>query len=173
MLNKIESGKWRVVANSHNYITCISSSKTHNKGKLSQNSSMKSHKKDESTLAPLLPKLHSLQDINSNSASISGAVFNVSTSMIGAGIMSIPATLKVLGIIPGFIMILLMAYLVQVTVNFLLRYTRSGQSATYGGLMAESFGKFGSIALQISVLVSNLGALIIYLIIIGKLLLFL
>ncbi|KAM7499421.1 hypothetical protein LguiA_023835 [Lonicera macranthoides] len=131
---------------------------------------MKSHKKDESTLAPLLPKLHSLQEITSNSASISSAVFNVSTSMIGAGIMSIPATLKVLGIIPGFIMILLMAYLAQVTVDFLLRYTRSGQSATYGGLMAESFGKFGSIALQISVLVSNLGALIIYLIIIGDVL---
>ncbi|XP_057474547.1 amino acid transporter AVT6C [Actinidia eriantha] len=115
--------------------------------------------------APLLPKIWPR-----GGASISGAVFNVSTSMIGAGIMSIPATFKVLGVIPGFILILMVAFAVEVTVEFLLRYTNSGESATYGGLMAESFGKFGSVALQVCVMVTNLGALIIYLIIIGDVL---
>ena len=82
--------------------------------------------------APLLPKIRPR-----GGASISGAVFNVSTSMIGAGIMSIPATFKVLGVIPGFIIILMVAFAVEVTVEFLLRYTNSGESVTYGGLMAE------------------------------------
>ncbi|PSS32502.1 Sodium-coupled neutral amino acid transporter 6 [Actinidia chinensis var. chinensis] len=102
--------------------------------------------------APLLPKIRPR-----GGASIYGAVFNVSTSMIGAGIMSIPATFKVLGVIPGFILILMVAFAVEVTVEFLLRYTNSGESASYGGLMAESFGKFGSVALQVCVMVTNLG----------------
>ncbi|KAJ0101715.1 hypothetical protein Patl1_06716 [Pistacia atlantica] len=46
---------------------------------------------------PLLPN-HKLR----SRASLSGAVFNVFTSIIGAKIMSIPATLKVLRVIPVF-----------------------------------------------------------------------
>ncbi|KAL6977528.1 hypothetical protein U1Q18_026327 [Sarracenia purpurea var. burkii] len=126
---------------------------------------------DAGATAPLLPKVQPSEDLSARGgASISGAVFNVSTSMIGAGIMSIPATFKVLGIIPGFTLILIVAFLVDVTVEFLLRYTNSGESVTYGGLMAESFGKAGSVALQVCVMVTNLGALIIYLIIIGDVL---
>ncbi|XP_076901845.1 amino acid transporter AVT6C-like [Bidens hawaiensis] len=126
---------------------------------------------DPSSTLPLLPKTHPPENELSGESSISGAVFNVSTSMIGAGIMSIPATLKVLGIIPGFAVIMAMAVLVEVTVEFLLRYTNySGEVSTYGGVIAESFGKVGSVGLQICVMVSNLGALIIYLIIIGDVL---
>nr|XP_043617397.1 amino acid transporter AVT6C-like [Erigeron canadensis] len=131
--------------------------------------------KDSSLITtPLLPKSHVPQQPQNeltSSNNIYGAVFNVSTSMIGAGIMSIPATLKVLGIIPGFVVIMIMAFLVEVTVEFLLRYTNyTGEASTYGGVMAESFGKVGAVSLQICVMVSNLGALIIYLIIIGDVL---
>ncbi|XP_071732271.1 amino acid transporter AVT6C-like [Rutidosis leptorrhynchoides] len=102
--------------------------------------------------------------------SVSGAVFNVSTSIIGAGIMSIPATLKVLGVVPAFVLIVLVAVLVDVSVEFLLRFTYAGGSTTYAGLMRESFGAVGSVAVQISVMITNLGCLIIYLIIIGDVL---
>lgn len=128
---------------------------------------MKLGKKETTSLAPLLPKI--TQSPNEG-ASISSAVFNISTCMVGAGIMSIPATLKVLGIIPGFFLIMLMALLVDVTVEFLLRYTHSGNSNSYAGVMAESFGKTGSLALQFCIILSNLGGLIIYLIIIGDVL---
>ncbi|XP_024970306.1 amino acid transporter AVT6C-like isoform X1 [Cynara cardunculus var. scolymus] len=128
---------------------------------------MKPEMNRESVALALLPKSNQI----SATSSISAAVFNVSTCMIGAGIMSVPATLKVLGIVPGFLVILIMAFLMEVTVEFLLRYTNySGDANTYGGVMAESFGKFGSFALQICVMISNLGALIIYLIIIGDVL---
>ncbi|XP_024970307.1 amino acid transporter AVT6C-like isoform X2 [Cynara cardunculus var. scolymus] len=127
---------------------------------------MKPEMNRESVALALLPKSNQI----SATSSISAAVFNVSTCMIGAGIMSVPATLKVLGIVPGFLVILIMAFLMEVTVEFLLRYTNySGDANTYGGVMAESFGKFGSFALQICVMISNLGALIIYLIIIDVL----
>ncbi|KAL6002927.1 hypothetical protein ACLOJK_023149 [Asimina triloba] len=101
-------------------------------------------------------------------ASVSGAVFNLATSIIGAGIMSIPATLKVLGVVPAVLLIFAVAYMCEVSTDFLLRYTDSGSSTTYAGVMCESFGKMGSLALQISVTITNMGCLIIYLIIIGK-----
>ncbi|GMY08335.1 amino acid transporter AVT6C-like [Fagus crenata] len=123
---------------------------------------------------PLLQDAASLENQNSSqadeAASISGAVFNISTTMIGAGIMSVPATIKVLGILPGFLSILAVAFFTDVTVEFLLRYTQSGKSITYAGIVAESFGACGSVAVQICVMITNLGCLIIYLIMIGDVL---
>ncbi|KAL6980801.1 Amino acid transporter avt6c [Sarracenia purpurea var. burkii] len=120
------------------------------------------------SLAPLLPKLKSPPP--ERRASVAGAVFNVSTSIIGAGIMSIPATLKVLGIIPALISMAVVAFLVDLSVEFMMRFTHSGESTTYAGLMYESFGWLGSVAVQIFVMITNLGCLIIYLIIIGDVL---
>ncbi|XP_061997514.1 amino acid transporter AVT6C-like [Rosa rugosa] len=124
---------------------------------------------------PLLHDFKILEGQTSSSSSIqgasfSGAVFNISTTMIGAGIMSIPATMKVLGIIPGFIAILVVAVLTEVTVEFMLRYTNSGKSETYAGMVGESFGPLGSIAVQVCIIITNLGCLIIYFIIIGDVL---
>lgn len=120
---------------------------------------------DSGVEAPLLPDHNNHQ---SKRPSIPGAVFNVSTSIIGAGIMSIPATLKVLGVVPAFLMIVLIAIVVEISVEFMLRFTYSGQCTTYAGLMRESFGRVGSVSVQICVMITNLGCLIMYLIIIGK-----
>ncbi|GMI72635.1 hypothetical protein like AT3G56200 [Hibiscus trionum] len=117
--------------------------------------------------APLLPER---RKSSAKPPSVSGAVFNVSTSIIGAGIMSIPATLKVLGVIPAFVMIVVIAWLADISVEFLMRYTHAGDTTTYAGVMRESFGKVGSILVQICVMITNLGCLIIYLIIIGDVL---
>lgn len=116
---------------------------------------------------PLLPEMKT----PFKTASVSGAVFNVSTSIIGAGIMSIPFTLKVLGIIPAVVLIMLVAFMTDLSVELLLRFTHSGESTTYAGVMKESFGPIGSVATQICVMITNLGCLIMYLIIIGKFLL--
>ncbi|CAI9091814.1 OLC1v1026930C1 [Oldenlandia corymbosa var. corymbosa] len=132
---------------------------------------MKPEHKVAGASVPLLPEVRTEEVETSDGASISSAIFNVSTSMVGAGIMSIPATFKVLGIIPSFVVILIIAFFVDVTVEFLLKYTRhTGVLDSYGALMAESFGKPGAVALQVCVLITNLGAMIIYLIIIGDVL---
>ncbi|GLT57717.1 hypothetical protein SLA2020_306690 [Shorea laevis] len=104
---------------------------------------------------PLLQDVNSLENQIPSGASISGAVFNISTTTVGAGIMSIPAAVKVLGIVPGFVVILVMAFLVDVSVEFMLRYPQYGKSTTYAGLMA--FGSSGSLAVQLCVTVTNLG----------------
>ncbi|KAK7300463.1 hypothetical protein RJT34_11307 [Clitoria ternatea] len=98
-------------------------------------------------------------------ATVSGAVVNVATSIIGAGIMSLPATLKVLGVVPAFVLILVIAILAEVSVDFLMRFTHSGETTTYAGVMREAFGPLGAAAAQLAVVITNFGCLIMYLII--------
>ncbi|CAL5425785.1 unnamed protein product [Camellia sinensis] len=117
-------------------------------------------------IVPLLLKLKS--PLLERPASVAGAVFNMSTSIVGAGIMSIPTTIKVLGVIPAFVSIAMVAILVDVSVEFIMRFTNFGESSAYAGLIYESFERFGSVAVQICILITNLGYLIIYQIIIGN-----
>ncbi|KHN38562.1 Putative sodium-coupled neutral amino acid transporter 7 [Glycine soja] len=88
-------------------------------------------------------------------------------SIIGAGIMSLPAILKVLGVIPALVLILVIAFLAELSVEFLMRFTRSAQTTTYAGVMREAFGPLGAVAAQVAVVITNLGCLIMYLIIIA------
>jgi len=120
--------------------------------------------------APLLPKsqetdteLHEF-----NGASFSGAVFNLSTTVIGAGIMGLPACVKKLGMVPGLIAIVLTAFLTEKSVEFMLRFSRAGNLSSYGSLMGDAFGRYGKALLEICVVINNVGVLIVYMIIIGK-----
>lgn len=122
--------------------------------------------------APLLPKRQE-EDAGFDEfdgASFTGAVFNLSTTIVGAGIMALPATMKVLGLVLGVAMIIFMAFLTEASIDLLLRFSRAGKCASYGGLMGDAFGKYGRILLQVAVLVNNIGVLIVYMIIIGDVL---
>ncbi|XP_057491505.1 amino acid transporter AVT6A-like [Actinidia eriantha] len=103
-------------------------------------------------------------------ASFTGAVFNLSTTIVGAGIMALPATMKALGLVLGISMIIFMAFLAEASIEMLLRFSRAGKTTSYGGVMGDAFGKYGRIFLQICVLVNNIGVLIVYMIIIGDVL---
>ncbi|XP_020571296.1 sodium-coupled neutral amino acid transporter 2-like [Phalaenopsis equestris] len=122
--------------------------------------------------SPLLPSLKNENgEFNEfNGASFPGAVFNLSTTIVGAGIMSLPATMKVLGLVPGIVMIVFFAFLAEASIELLIRFSRVGKSVSYGGVMGDSFGKFGRMLLQICVVVNNVGVMIVYMIIIGDVL---
>lgn len=105
-----------------------------------------------------------------NGASFTGAVFNLSTTIVGAGIMALPATMKVLGLIPGIALIIFMAFLTNASIDLLLRFSRAGKSMSYGGVMEDAFGRIGRVLLQVCVLVNNIGVLVVYMIIIGDVL---
>ncbi|XP_044506264.1 amino acid transporter AVT6A-like [Mangifera indica] len=122
--------------------------------------------------APLLPKRQEEDGgfDEFNGGSFTGAVFNLATTIIGAGIMALPATMKVLGLGLGIALIIFMAILTEASIEFLLRFSRAGKSVSYGGLMGDAFGKSGKILLQVCVLVNNIGVLIVYMIIIGDVL---
>ncbi|KAH0461282.1 hypothetical protein IEQ34_008857 [Dendrobium chrysotoxum] len=122
--------------------------------------------------APLLPssRKEDGEFDEFNGASFPGAVFNLSTTIVGAGIMSLPATMKVLGLVPGIVMIVLFAFLAEASIELLIRFSRVGKSVSYGGVMGDSFGNVGRMLLQICVVVNNVGVMIVYMIIIGDVL---
>jgi amino acid permease len=112
---------------------------------------------------PLLPGSKSTAE----HGTIPGAVFNVATSIIGSGIMSIPAILKVLGVFPSFALILIVAVLAEISVDFLMRFTDAGAKTTYAGVMKEAFGPVGALTTKVFVIINNFGGLILLLIITG------
>lgn len=121
--------------------------------------------------APLLPQKHD-EDYGSveagfEGASFSGAVFNLSTTIVGAGIMALPAAVKQLGLVPGLIMIVLGAMLTESSIDMIMRFTRASKAASYSGLVGDAFGGPGRTLLQLCVVVNNLGMLVVYMIIIG------
>lgn len=119
--------------------------------------------------SPLLPTKHG-EDAGFDEfdgASFSGAVFNLSTTIVGAGIMALPATMKVLGLILGIAAIIFMAFLTDASIELLIRFSRASKSVSYSGLMGDTFGKYGRMLLQICIIVNNVGVLIVYMIIIG------
>ncbi|XP_027345032.1 amino acid transporter AVT6A-like [Abrus precatorius] len=116
---------------------------------------------EEESESPLLGK---------SNAWFSGCVFNLSTTIIGAGIMALPAAIKVVGLAVGIAAILFLAFLTHTSLEILLRFSRLGNAATYADLMGYAFGTLGRLLLHISVLVNNFGILVVYMIIIGDVL---
>uniref|UniRef100_A0A0E0C9N7 Amino acid transporter transmembrane domain-containing protein n=1 Tax=Oryza meridionalis TaxID=40149 RepID=A0A0E0C9N7_9ORYZ len=116
---------------------------------------------------PLLPEFSG----SGHGASVCGAVFNVSTSIIGAGIMSIPAAMRVLGVLPALLLIAAVAALSDSSVDFMLRYTGwDSGPPSYAGIMGDAFGRAGAKALNVCIAFTTTGTLVVYLIIIGDVL---
>ncbi|XP_039691076.1 amino acid transporter AVT6B isoform X2 [Medicago truncatula] len=119
--------------------------------------------------APLLPMCQETdaEFHEFNGASFPGAVFNLSTTVIGAGIMGLPACVKKLGMVPGLLAIILTALLTEKAIEFMIRFSRAGNLSSYGSLMGDTFGKYGKALVEICVIITNVGILIVYMIIIG------
>ncbi|KAL1198579.1 Amino acid transporter AVT6E [Cardamine amara subsp. amara] len=96
-----------------------------------------------------------------------GAVFNLTTSIIGAGIMALPATMKVLGLFLGFVLIILMAILSEISVELLVRFSVLYKSKSYGEVVQFALGKTARVLSEICIIVNNGGVLVVYLIIMG------
>jgi amino acid permease len=98
---------------------------------------------------------------------VSAAVFNLATSIIGAGIMALPATMKVLGVAVGLISIVVMGILSEVTIELLVRFSAYCRALSYGEVVHRAMGRPASVVAQICVITNNAGVLVVYLIIIG------
>uniref|UniRef100_A0ACD6ABU5 Uncharacterized protein n=1 Tax=Avena sativa TaxID=4498 RepID=A0ACD6ABU5_AVESA len=98
---------------------------------------------------------------------VSGAVFNLATSIIGAGIMALPATMKVLGVAVGLVSILVMGVLSEVTIELLVRFSARCRALSYGELVHRALGRPASVVAQMCIIINNAGVLVVYLIIIG------
>lgn len=122
--------------------------------------------------APLLRKTqHEDEDVarteKYSGASFYGSVFNLTCTIVGSGIMSLPATLKLLGLLPGIVLIILVSFIIEASVELLLRFSKEGSGVSYGDVMAHAYGWIGKIVLQITIVIYSIGTLIVYMIIIG------
>ncbi|KAL6996657.1 Amino acid transporter avt6e [Sarracenia purpurea var. burkii] len=104
---------------------------------------------------------------NKTSAGIYGAVFNLTTSIIGAGIMALPATMKALGLVLGVVLIILMGILSEFSVELLVRFTVQCKASSYGEVVQAACGRPARILSELCIIVNNAGVLVVYLIIIG------
>ncbi|XP_024403998.1 amino acid transporter AVT6A [Physcomitrium patens] len=124
---------------------------------------------------PLLPSKRQdlvVEDVydDYHEASVPSAIFNLSTTIVGAGIMALPATMKVMGLPLGILTIIVMGILSENSIQIMLRYSRPSGARSYGGLMADAFGGIGRTLVQLCIIINNIGILIVYLIIIGDVL---
>lgn len=103
----------------------------------------------------------------SSSASFTGSVFNLSTTIIGAGIMALPAAMKVLGLTIGIVSIIFLAFLAHTSLEILMRFSKVAKAQSYGDVMGVAFGSAGRLVFQMAVLLNNFGILVVYTIIIG------
>lgn len=104
---------------------------------------------------------------NDTGSGIPGAVFNLATSIIGAGIMALPATMKVLGLVLGFFAIVVMGVLSEISIELLVRFSSLSKSASYGEVVQSALGFPMRILSEICIIINNAGVLVVYLIIIG------
>ncbi|KAJ9189977.1 hypothetical protein P3X46_001218 [Hevea brasiliensis] len=102
-----------------------------------------------------------------NGSGIYGAVFNLTTSIIGAGIMALPATMKVLGLVLGVVFIILMGILSEISVEILVRFSVLCKASSYGEVVQFALGKTPKVLSEICIIVNNGGFMVVYLIIIG------
>ncbi|KAF5741752.1 Transmembrane amino acid transporter family protein [Tripterygium wilfordii] len=98
---------------------------------------------------------------------LSGAVFNLTTTVIGAGIMALPATMKVLGVVLGLVLIVLIGILSEISVELLVRYAVLTKSSTYGEVVERALGRQARVLSEICIIVNNAGVMVVYLIIMG------
>ncbi|KAI5058729.1 hypothetical protein GOP47_0026899, partial [Adiantum capillus-veneris] len=121
---------------------------------------------NDDNLPLLRPSAHTSQ----SGAGFGGAVFNLATSIIGAGIMALPATMKVLGLPVGFFAIMIMGLISEASIELLIHFSTHIKVWTYGETVQGACGPIGRKVSEICIIVNNAGILIVYLIIIGEVL---
>eukprot|EP00249_Psilotum_nudum_P032022 c47118_g1_i1 orf=236-1825(+) len=100
-------------------------------------------------------------------ASVGSSVFNLTTTIIGAGIMALPATMKVLGLPLGLTLVVVMGVVSETSVEMLVYFSTKMKAWTYSETVQGACGPVGRALAEICIIVGNGGVLIVYLIIMG------
>lgn len=127
----------------------------------------KALRSEDSDALPLLSTEKSgIAEVASGSG-IPSAVFNLATTVIGAGIMALPATMKVLGLPLCFAVIILMGILSEISIELLVEFSVRLKASNYGETVESVCGHSARVLSEICIIVNNAGIMIVYLIIMG------
>lgn len=92
-------------------------------------------------------------------------ILNLINSLLGAGILGVPSAMKFCGLVPSIIMLLAIAGLSEFATILLIKLQKKTNAKGLDDLTSIILGKFGSIALSISILIFLMSALVCYLVI--------
>jgi sodium-coupled neutral amino acid transporter 11 len=122
---------------------------------------------DATPETPLL-KPDSEKQTQRGRVSTNSAIFNVTNSIIGGGILTLPAALKSSGFVLGNVLILLAAVLVTYSAQLLLRTSKYafGGASSYRDLAKVAIGALGPLIVEITLVLFLFGAMTGYLIIV-------
>ncbi|OAY36936.1 hypothetical protein MANES_11G061300v8 [Manihot esculenta] len=84
--------------------------------------------------------------------------------------MALPATMKVLGLGLGIVLIILMGIVSEISVELLIRFSALCKASSYGEVVECALGKTARVLSEICIIVNNAGFMVVYLIIIGDVL---
>jgi amino acid permease len=114
----------------------------------------------------------SAQPLPKGKASLGSAVFNITNTIIGGGIVALPFVVKSVGIITAFVLFVVLAVMVAYSALILVKsslFVFKGPK-TYQDLAYKAFGKVGPLLVEIVADLYLLGAMTGYTIIVGDVL---
>ena len=103
----------------------------------------------------------------SNEATISSSVFNLSKNMIGAGLLSLPYTLRQAAWAPGIAALIVMAVLNGLSLIVIAQCCVLANSYSYLEIGEATFGRYAAVAIQVTVILYTLGSCVSYVVLIG------
>eukprot|EP00040_Diaphanoeca_grandis_P023662 m.128999 g.128999 ORF g.128999 m.128999 type:complete len:505 (+) comp29370_c0_seq3:100-1614(+) len=100
-------------------------------------------------------------------ASVFSSVFNLTNTIVGAGVLALPFAFGSTGVILGTIVLFGVFLLIQYSIDLLITCTKYCKASTYHGIAQAAFGKKGVIITHISIFITTFGTMTSYLVIIG------
>ena len=92
-------------------------------------------------------------------------IMNLLNSLLGAGILGVPGSLKHIGIVPSVIMIAIIAVLSHIATFLTIKLQRRCDASGFDDLAFKTYGKLGSIALSIMIMLFCISCCVAYLVI--------
>lgn len=100
-------------------------------------------------------------------SNLKSAFFNMTNSIVGAGIVGIPRAFMNSGLLAGLIMMVVLAFLNDWTLRLIVVNTKLSGTKSYTGFVTHSYGTFGKIVVLLAQGLFALGGTIGFTIIIG------
>ncbi|KAI8592233.1 transmembrane amino acid transporter protein-domain-containing protein [Geranomyces variabilis] len=102
-----------------------------------------------------------------NASTVWDATFNFTNSIVGAGIIGLPYSFYRAGFVAGVTLLFALTYVVDWTVNLLIRDAKMAGKNSYQDLVWHCFGKRGYIAISVFQFIFAYGAMCAYAVIVG------
>eukprot|EP00761_Pharyngomonas_kirbyi_P012170 gb/GECH01012197.1/.p1 GENE.gb/GECH01012197.1/~~gb/GECH01012197.1/.p1 ORF type:complete len:507 (+),score=81.11 gb/GECH01012197.1/:1-1521(+) len=103
------------------------------------------------------------------SASVIGSIFNLTNTIIGGGVLSLPFAFMSSGILLGLILLLVTAILAALSLMLLVRSIQWTGKFSYKEIARQAMGRAGSVTVDLSMVLLCFGTCVAYMVLIGDL----